>query len=302
LSLITGLYYFAGSTAATIKFARIIIIQDTGSNPLTSCETQIEIGSQSAVTAITIPTGATASNQTNPKYWYYDSAKWDGTLAFYFEAVAGTPTSKSAATVQLQVADGTGDGFTGWSNVTNGTLTTTSAGPQVRTRAASPFTPISGRWYRIVSSSPTSKSAMNVYGARIIVQQTSATAITKLQPQYLLSNTLLAAGTGLQNFLTTFDPAEWSGVTNSYSAAANAANGSTSVVTIQKSDGSATYATVSSPDNGKIQAFTSVPSTSTTLDVKAATNNNDLYAVRILVDVVVAAAAAIQRAWAVING
>jgi hypothetical protein len=39
------------------------------------------------------------------------------------------------------------------------------------------------------------------------------------------------------------------------------------------------------------------------MDVKATTNNNDLYAVRILVDVVVTTVAtAVQRAWAVING
>lgn len=411
---------FSDSTGASnwpnIKAARIVILQDTGSDTLDFCETSIEIGSRSSVTATSIPTGATASNQTSPKYWKYDSSKWDGNVTFFFEAVLTSPSTKSAATVQLQVADGSGDGFTGWANVTNGSVTTTSTSAAlVRTTTA--LTPVNGRWYRIVSSSPTSKTAMNVYAAKVIVSQTvytdlenyrgignqstsggnlhlyhtqsftgsanqvdaiqmwmcrtasppggsfryllwahfgtygtdsqptgsplaatdytSASAltpqasapvllkltspyttaaatnyvvgvdyasvtggsgsvyvssfgalgdghsgneahitmsfiigwfagldlgfvlkqrtvsagITKLQPQYLLANTLFSAGTALQLFLTNWDSTEWSSVTNTYKLEVNAANGSTSDVQLRTSNDATLVATVTDPDN-----------------------------------------------------
>jgi hypothetical protein len=395
-------------TVGTLKAARLIVIQDTGVDSLRQCETQIEIGSRSSVTAATIPTGTVATNQQNPKYWFYDSAKWDGSPQFFFEATFITPTSKSTASVQLQVADGTGDGFAGWANVTNGLVNTTfgAGGSGVPIRAASPFTPISGRWYRIMSLTPTSKSAMNVYGAKIIVRQgflattfisqavnnsgtqlygyaggnstdtvaqsftvgavdinltaitvstspnssptdslyidltttlggapfatsalnptagpnqrfvfapvrltanavyylnlrrtvadtvsnysvgmsssssyaggtcwTNAASfpwsafgaaydvtfsiigyniseqVTKLQPQYLLLNTLVATGTALQGQLINWDSSEWSGLTNNYKLEVNAANGSLSAMQLKTADDVTLVATVTSPDN-----------------------------------------------------
>ncbi len=112
------------------------------------------------------------------------------------------------------------------------------------------------------------------------------TGLSLIEPQYLLSNTLLAAGTGFQTYLSSLDPTttEWAygSGTLTFSAAADSANGSTSVATVQKSDGSATYATVTSPDNQGISAFSSVPGSATTVDVKATTNGGDVYAVRVL--------------------
>lgn len=436
----TSYFCFSPNSAggfAILKSARIVIIQNTGTDPITNTETQIEIGSNSSITALT------DTALTNPKYWKYTSANWDGTITAYFESTFATGTSKSAATVTLQVADGTGDGFVNWSNVASSAVTTTSTtGARVRSGA---ITLTAGRNYRAVGKAGNSKSGLTVYNAKIIIDQveggylggndasglpvlggsgasgvqqeiavdfslvnastitgvvlrlkksgspsdihninlvstldgtnlasatldpttlttsfvnttitfttpysasasttyyvqvsrtgardatnfislscaaggtgngherdngtwgaapntyfqlTGITGITKLEPQYLLANTLLAAGTGFQSFFTTLDPTttEWDDGSGSitYSAAADAANGSTSVVTIQKSDGSVTYATVSSPDNQGISTFSSVPAASTTLDVKATTNGGDVAAVRILAAYVFSAAA-----------
>lgn len=61
--------------------------------------------------------------------------------------------------------------------------------------------------------------------------------ITKLEEQYLLANTALAAGTALQNFLSGWDPAEWSGVDNAYVHQVDSSSGNTSVVEIDTAGG-----------------------------------------------------------------
>jgi hypothetical protein len=76
--------------------------------------------------------------------------------------------------------------------------------------------------------------------------------ITKLQPQYLMSNTVLAAGTSLQSFLQTFDPAEWSGVTNTYRLQAEAANNTSSAVQLRTSNDVTELALGYRPDNAMI--------------------------------------------------
>lgn len=474
--------------SASAKTARIIVIQNA--SPITTTETQIEVGSASNTTSLTsVPL-------TNPKYWKYTSANWDGSKNFYFEATFQNGTTKSAATASLQVADGTGDGFVGWADVASSPITTTSITP-VRIRSA-PLTLTAGRNYRVAIKSSSTKETVTIYNAKIIVgqadiktglqlyyaldeagsaltaiddmnnaqatvagvtwqagkinngckfpgtnnnigtitntlpnfanitlsvwvkatntgqtskyiirdygggtdwafhlgqdttnvytcgvhygstykevvsttavttasfvhlamtfdgryiriwvngvnettfdngsvavvdsanktfylgclnpttqtttalidevaiynitlqtgqiaalynngtgrQASTYTPITLLEAQYLLSNTLLAAGTALQLFLTKWDSTEWSGVTNTYTGQAEAANGSTSVIVLQEADAGSTLATISSPDNAGTAAAT-MP-TSQNLDVKASTNNGDVYASRILVAV-----------------
>ena len=112
----------------------------------------------------------------------------------------------------------------------------------------------------------------------------SGTDVTKLQPQYLLGNTLLKSGTGLQNFLTSWDSSEWN-TTNAYYHQVSASNNSTSVVLLNTSGGTlVTNSTVTSPDNMATSTSLCMPANGN-LDVKATTNNNDVYSSRILVDV-----------------
>jgi hypothetical protein len=442
------------STNANVLSARIIVIQTA--TTLTNTETQIEIGNASTTTT------TTDTALTNPKYWYYNSANWDGTITAYFEGVFLTATSKSAATMTLQVSDSSSIAAPSWSNVTSSAVTTTST-TAARVRSAA-ITLTADRWYRAVMKAGNSKSGITVYRAGIVVDSydgvnpnttTSAdglvqggtagagqsdqafgqtikiratsnisavtlylkkfaspvdtlsvdifadsgigtpsgaslanatlsgstlttsyvattltfgspvsltggtiywilvsrspdtsdttnyysvkcsststeqysdgngarrnnnswenavkgdaiftfsgqAGITKLEPQYLLANTLLAAGTALQTFLTKWDSTEWdagSGTTT-FTGQAEAANGSTSDVLIQEADAGSTVATINNIDNAGTAAAT-MP-TSQNLDCLANANAGDVAAVRLLVAYVFSAAAA--SAIKTING
>lgn len=116
---------------------------------------------------------------------------------------------------------------------------------------------------------------------------------TKLEPQYLLANTLFAAGTALQTFLTKWDSTEWddgAGTTTFYFQA-ETANGSTSDVTLDQADGGGvvTNSTLTNIDNAQISIAMTMPA-SENLDTKATTNAGDVAAARILVAYVFAAA------------
>src|SRR3989304_106528 len=359
----------ASGSDVTVKAARIIIIQNA--TPITKTETQIEIGNESN----TLTT--TDTPLTNPKYWKYTAANWNGTITAYFEGVFKTGTSKSAATMTLQVADGTGDGFTGWANVTDGAVTTiTTQTARVRatnfqaeaqafkiratstitgvklflakvgsptdtlnvdivsslggsslanvTQSASALTtsyleynltfgtPVSltgGPTYYIqLTRSPDTADATNYilwshtasgYSDGASQQRNSNSwasgavdhqftligqaGVTLLEPQYLLAKTLFAAGPALQIFPTKWDSTEWSGINNVYTFKAEAADGSTSDVTLEEADGGGTAATVTNIDNAG-QATATMPADQN-MDTKATTNAGDVAAARILVNI-----------------
>ena len=116
------------------------------------------------------------------------------------------------------------------------------------------------------------------------------TPITKLEPQYLLANTLFAAGTALQTFLTDWDSTEWTGVTNAYYFQAEAANGSTSDVELWEADGGgAGLGVLTNIDNAQISSAVTMPADQN-MDTKATTNAGDVAAARIFVAVSVDAA------------
>ncbi|TSC53671.1 MAG: hypothetical protein LiPW39_130 [Parcubacteria group bacterium LiPW_39] len=76
---------------------RIVILQNAAT--LSNTETQIEIGSNVIATSSIVTTP-----MSNPKYWYYDSSKWDPLPTFYAEVtyrdyqVASTTTYTTATT------------------------------------------------------------------------------------------------------------------------------------------------------------------------------------------------------------
>lgn len=112
----------------------------------------------------------------------------------------------------------------------------------------------------------------------------SGSAPTLIEPQYLLAPFQLPPGTALQKFLTYFDPAEWS-TTNTYLLQGDAADNSTSDPILQDSTGATTYATLSNPDNSATTTLTCIPSAAENWDTKADTNGNDVFSVRVLVQV-----------------
>ena len=122
---------------------------------------------------------------------------------------------------------------------------------------------------------------------------TGITGLTKLEPQYLLANTLLAAGTALQTFLTEWDSTEWDDGSGSitYYFQGEAANGSTSDMTLQEADGggAVTNSTLTNIDNAQISAAMTMPADQN-LDVIANANAGDVAAARILVTYIFSAA------------
>lgn len=137
-----------------------------------------------------------------------------------------------------------------------------------------------------------------IYAVEVRVTYQSGSAdFTKLEPQYLLANTLFAAGTALQTFLTKWDSTEWNDSQDgqpTFYFQAEAANGSTSDVTLEQADGGGTVtnSTLTNIDNAQISAAMTMPA-SENLDTKATTNSGDVAAARILVKYVVNVAAAV---------
>lgn len=115
------------------------------------------------------------------------------------------------------------------------------------------------------------------------IDSLNAGPITKLETQYLLAPFPIS-GTAAQSLLTSWDSSEWN-TTNAYIHQVDAANGSASVVTLIDSTATlVTNSTVTSPDNVGYSSSMCMPSTGD-IDVKATTNNGDIYASRIIVQV-----------------
>jgi hypothetical protein len=189
--------------------------------------------------------------------------------------------ASATTTIVLQESDGTGDGFAGWTDkitiVSDG-----SASTPTRVRSSS-FTPTNGRNYRIAVREGYNGATHAIYSAKIVVDQSSSP--TKLEAQYLLVNRTLFSGTALQKYHTYWDSTEWTNSANTYTHQVDAANGSASVVEIDTEAGTqVTGSVVTSPDNAGVSSSMTMPATGD-LDVKATTNNGDVYASKILVAV-----------------
>ena len=193
--------------------------------------------------------------------------------------IVETSSTPITATTTISIQEDNGS-FGGWTDkafiVVSGNATSPT---RVRSSA---FTPTTGRNYRIAFSNGYTGATFAVYNAKIIVDQTNPNL---LEAQYLLANAKLASGTGLQKFLTSWDATEWAGSTNVYKHEVDSASGSSSVVEVDTSGGTqVTGSVVTSPSSRSQSASVTMPATGD-LDMKATTNNNDVYASRILVQV-----------------
>lgn len=143
---------------ANIKSARIIIIQESAS--ISNTETQIEIGNEE-----TAKTNTVAAALTNPKYWKYNAAQWDGSCVFYVEITWLNVSSMDTTTVKLQ-KDGGSDNFT----FSDDTTIVNAATQTTATRTRVQFTPTDGRNYQISTVCSSSMNGGNsFYNAKIIV-------------------------------------------------------------------------------------------------------------------------------------
>jgi YD repeat-containing protein len=102
----------------------------------------------------------------------------------------------------------------------------------------------------------------------------------RLEEQYLLANTRVGAGTNLQNSMTKWDATEWSSVNNTYQHQVDSGGGS-SVVELDTAGGTQVSGSSLIADAVlKTSGALTMPSTDN-LDLKATTNNNEVYASRI---------------------
>jgi hypothetical protein len=157
-----------GAGTVTVNAARIIVIQDSGSDPITATETQIEIGNQETQT-----TNGTWTPLVFPKYWNFNASNWDGLWRFYYEFSGKRDTSNMSYSLWgLRRDDGT---FNNWAqlNYTGQITSTTTARYRV------PITGlINGRNYRIDSLDSNNMNGGHVtYNFKIIAQQISLDTI-----------------------------------------------------------------------------------------------------------------------------
>ena len=153
-------YVVKTGASHSIKAARIIVTQ--ASTPLTSTETQIEIGNEE--TGLTNTTSAPLSS---PKYWHYTAANWSTTPSFFVDVTSAQSATSANVTIILQEDDGA---FGTWGLnqafiISNYSLGTAAGRHRV------PFVPHDGRNYRIVAYEGGGTRNYSIYNAKIIVDQ-----------------------------------------------------------------------------------------------------------------------------------
>lgn len=144
-----------GGTTTLLAW-RIIIIQGSGSQNLTTTETQIEIGNYET------GTNSTLGPLAKPKYWTYKADRWDGQRRYFVSAKIGG--SGGTVVCKLQQDDGSWGNWTDFLTVYSGTLSGYSW-PIIMFSSD----PTDGRHYRLAMS--TSSGTWTCYNVKILVDQ-----------------------------------------------------------------------------------------------------------------------------------
>lgn len=155
-------------------------------------------------TAGTAPGGGGGGARRANSGTYYGGAGAAGRVEISWPAVNFTTT------IYLQQDNGS---FANWTNVATIVNGGTAIVP-THVSLSSPFTPIDGRHYRIVSNINNSWGTFNIYNAKIVATQ--STKVKKLEPQYLLLNTKSTSIGATLGYSQLWDSTEWLRVTNSY--------------------------------------------------------------------------------------
>jgi hypothetical protein len=147
----------------SVQSARVILLQDAAD--IIDTQTQIEIGAF----ATEIPAATNTDYElSEPKYWKYESAKWDPTPTFTIGFTMGIEDDMETYVIAIQEASDAA--FT--SNVT----TLTDANVTVTTEAVTyyesgAFTPTNNYYYRLVYQGDDAKDDLYFYNAKIIATQ-----------------------------------------------------------------------------------------------------------------------------------
>jgi hypothetical protein len=194
-------------TDVEVKLAKLIILQSA--TDITETQTQIEVGNyQSEILAAAANTWYVIDF---PKWWKYESAKWDPAPTITFGITYLCENDMGSIDFGIQEDDGAG----GWTTTPIATITGLTS-ETVDYQESASFTPTNGKIHRLVWRSSNTMYGMDIYNAKMILTQTDATAITKLQPEYLLINEAVLFDEFQMESPIYFDPGEWEGVNNAY--------------------------------------------------------------------------------------
>jgi cellulose synthase/poly-beta-1,6-N-acetylglucosamine synthase-like glycosyltransferase len=198
----------SASGTTTVQAARIIIVQ-SDTTAIKNSVTQIEVGNHESTTS------ATDVPLAQPKYWKYDSSKYDGTVTIYFET-AEMATAHSSIAASLYVAGASCT--TQISNTSQSTSAGVAAKSQRQRSADISVSLSSGTTYMVCINSASSGGAYLVT-AKIVVQQTSSTGLTKTEIYHTYDNTYITNTTTTltgQSFFNEYEAGNWAGGTFTY--------------------------------------------------------------------------------------
>jgi hypothetical protein len=164
----TNIYYRVDVNAsiyvdAEIVSAKIIILQDA--TDITDTQTQIEVGVYQSDTSTAVEN--TYFPVDYPKYWKYESAKWDPTPEFKLGFTYLIENDAATIVVALEYDDGS---FNWSGNVVGATIVTSET---VDYQESAAFTPTDGLHYRLVYRTSNDMYAMDIYNAKVIATQVS---------------------------------------------------------------------------------------------------------------------------------
>lgn len=181
-------YHIYTASALTVYAARIIIIQDYGAT-LTASETQSEL-----VYPVSNSTTSYVAS-AYPRWFYYDSSAWDGTVNFYLNVILKTNNASYTAYAALFDQDD--------NQVANSEVSTTST--SLTPLRSSALTLTNGKRYCVKIKISNASGQATCYNGGVAVVQSGT--ITKLQEEYFLSN--YKNTTGLCGTPELWDAAEW---------------------------------------------------------------------------------------------
>jgi len=288
----------SGGTTPLIKSARIVILQDAAT--ITDTVAQIEMGDYETNTA-TPEEDPTLFPIAEPKYWLYESAKWDPTPTFSFGYTAVCENDMGDVTIGLEADDGSYN----WT----GSFVTDSENlfaddESIAYYENGPITLTNGLHYRVAVMVENDAYGFDLFNAKIIATQTDATLITKLQIEYLMINEGQST-TGNKNYLNSWDTSEWNdeGGSLTYYHEQSTTNAADNTKLEYDLDGTPTLVTNSSITGANLTRSSALTMPSTdTLDTDIVVSTGTIYGDRILTDVYLTAAGGAVAPTSVIYG
>ncbi len=187
-----------------LYMARMIIIQDTGTDEVTDTVCYAPIGYYGVYAGTTLTSAAKG-------YWYYESDNWSVSDAtFYCDYTISADSTMDDCEILLYksaTSDGT---YALDTTILSGTVTTADT-PE---RFSASFTPTDGYFYRIYVSIDNSMSSITSLGGCIRVEMSNATEVEKFETWHHLTTESLT--TGDSDARIYWDTDEWDVTVQSY--------------------------------------------------------------------------------------